>query len=72
MRAQVRVLKVGDIVEVLPKKWDCKVLKIEPECKELGYAEGVLVVSVLNSGSIRWERRENIRIKKYKGNYDET
>ena len=71
MKKSVSVIKVGDIVEVLPNKWDCEVLKIEEECKELGYAEGVLVVSVLNSGSIRWERRENIRIKRYKENRNE-
>lgn len=73
MKTKVDVIKVGDIVTVLPNKWDCKVLKIEEECKELGYAEGILVSSVLNSGAIRWERRENIRIKRYKENsYDES
>ena len=71
MKKSVSVIKVGDIVEVLPYRWDCKVLKIEEECKEVGYAEGVLLVSVLNSGNIRWERRENIRIKRYKENRNE-
>ena len=68
MKREVRVIKIGDIVEVLPYKWECEVLKIEEECKEVGFAEGVLVRSVLNSGNIRWERREDIRIKRYKEN----
>ena len=68
MKTEVRVIKVGDIVEVLPNKWECEVLKIEEECKEVGYAEGVLVRSVLNNSAIRWERREDIRIKRYKEN----
>ena len=68
MKSKVRVIKVGDIVEVLPHRWECEVLKIEEECKEVGFAEGVLVKSVLNSHNIRWERREDIRIKRCKEN----
>ncbi len=71
MKTEIRVIKVGDIVEVLPNKSEWEILKIEEECKEVGFAEGVLVKSVLNSGNIRWERRENIRIKRYKENHDE-
>ena len=79
-RAQIKILKPGDKVELLPtnarnrqlRKQDGKhewiVLKIDPSTQCFGGNEGIAIVSVIDRDHWRWVERTDIKLIEFKEN----
>ena len=74
------MLKVGDIVELLPTnqrnrqlrkqngKWEWVIIKIDPNTICFNKQEGILIQSVLDRKHDRWVQREDIQISAFREN----
>ena len=74
------MLKVGDIVELLPTnqrnrqlrkqngKWEWEIIKIDPSTICFNNQEGILIQSVLDRKHDRWVQREDIQISAFREN----
>jgi len=74
------MLKVGDIVELLPTnqrnrqlrkqngKWEWEIIKIDPSTICFNKQEGILIQSVLDRKHDRWVQREDIQISEFREN----
>ena len=74
------MLKVGDIVELLPTnqrnrqlrkqngKWEWVIIKIDPSTICFNKQEGILIQSVLDRKHDRWVQREDIQISAFREN----
>ena len=74
------MLKVGDIVELLPTnqrnrqlrkqngKWEWEIIKIDPSTICFNKQEGILIQSVLDRKHDRWVQREDIQISAFREN----
>ena len=74
------MLKVGDIVELLPTnqrnrqlrkqngKWERVIIKIDPSTICFNKQEGILIQSVLDRKHDRWVQREDIQISAFREN----
>lgn len=74
------MLKVGDIVELLPtnqrnrqlrkqngkKQWE--IIKIDPSTICFNNQEGILIQSVLDRKHDRWVQREDVQISEFREN----
>jgi hypothetical protein len=79
-KAQTRILKVGDKVELLPTnarnrqlrkqdgKHDWIIVKIDPATQCFNGQEGILIVSVIDKKHDRWVQRTDIKIIEFKEN----
>ena len=74
------MLKVGDIVELLPTnqrnrqlrkqngKWEWEIIKIDPSTICFNKQEGILIQSVLDRKHDRWVQREDVQISEFREN----
>ena len=74
------MLKVGDIVELLPTnqrnrqlrkqngKWEWEIIKIAPSTICFNKQEGILIQSVLDRKHDRWVQREDVQISEFREN----
>ena len=74
------MLKVGDIVELLPTnqrnrqlrkqngKWEWEIIKIDPSTICCNNQEGILIQSVLDRKHDRWLQREDVQISEFREN----
>ena len=74
------MIKVGDIVELLPTnqrnrqlrkqkgKWEWVIIKIDPSTICFNKQEGILIQSVLDRKHDRWVQREDIQISAFREN----
>ena len=74
------MIKIGDIVELLPTnnrnrqlrsqngKYEWVVIKIDPETICFNNQEGILIQSVIDRNHDRWVQREDIQLTKFREN----
>tara|TARA_R110000824_G_scaffold10718_5_gene46920 strand:- start:2429 stop:2659 length:231 start_codon:yes stop_codon:yes gene_type:complete len=74
------MIKIGDIVELLPTnnrnrqlrsqngKYEWVVIKIDPETICFNNQEGILIQSVIDRKHDRWVQREDIQLTKFREN----
>ena len=74
------MLKVGDIVELLPTnqrnrqlrkqngKWEWEIIKIDQSTICFNNQEGILIQSVLDRKHDRWVQREDVQISEFREN----
>ena len=74
------MIKIGDIVELLPTnnrnrqlrsqngKYEWVVIKIDPETICFNNQEGILIQSIIDRKHDRWVQREDIQLTKYREN----
>ena len=74
------MLKVGDIVELLPTnqrnrqlrkqngKWEWEIIKIDTSTICFNNQEGILIQSVLDRKHDRWVQREDVQISEFREN----
>ena len=75
------MIKIGDIVELLPTnqrnrqlrsqdgKKDWVVIKIDPKTICFNKQEGIFIESVIDSKHTRWVQREDIQLSQFRENY---
>ena len=80
MTMNIRQIKAGDIVELLPTnqrnrqlrkqegKVEWRVLRIEPKTQCFGDKEGIAIESLVDSKHWRWVQREEIKVITFKEN----
>ncbi len=78
------MIKVGDIVELLPTnqrnrqlrkqdgKWQWIVIKIDPHTICFNKKEGILIQSVIDHKHDRWVQRQDIQISKFRENREDV
>jgi|TARA_B110001454_G_scaffold153085_1_gene142418 hypothetical protein len=74
------MIKIGDIVELLPTnnrnrqlrsqngKYEWVVIKIDPETICFNNQEGILIQSIIDRKHDRWVQREDIQLTKFREN----
>jgi hypothetical protein len=74
------MIKIGDIVELLPTnnrnrqlrsqngKYEWVVIKIDPESICFNNQEGILIQSIIDRKHDRWVQREDIQLTKFREN----